>query len=170
MVTIHNILNFINLLIICCVIASTISIWVIITNNYSSLKFIVSLINLCNIGYLIALKFESKYIDDKIKIQNKFYVLTSIIQFYSGLLMLGVSTFNIFLGSICILSSIYNFFYAIFNLDVGVEPKREETPFVQASLFVHTNNNNNNNNNNKTESTESINTITDDDSEINNLT
>ena len=163
MVTIHNILNFINLLIICCVIASTISIWVIITNNYSSLKFIVSLINLCNIGYLITLKFESKYIDDKIQIQNKFYVLTSIIQFYSGLLMLGISTFNIFLGSICILSSIYNFFYAIFNLDVGVEPKREETPFVQASLFV-------NNTINKTESTESINTITDDDSEINNLT
>ena len=158
MVTIHNILDFINLLIIFCITASTIDIWVIISSNYSSLKFIVSLINLCNIGYLILLKFQPKYIDTILVVQNNLYILTSIIQFYSGLLMLGISTFNIFLGAICILSSLYNCFFVIININIAIEPNREETPFVSPSLFTI-----NTDTINKTDSSESINTITDED-------
>jgi hypothetical protein len=171
MVTIHNILDFINLLIIFCITASTIDIWVIISSNYSPLKCIISLINLCNIGYLILLKFQPKYIDTILIVQNNFYILTSIIQFYSGLLMLGISTFNIFLGAMCILSSLYNCFFVIININIAIEPNREETPFGSPSLFtINTNTNSNINTDtiNKTDSSESINTITDDDSVFNN--
>tara|TARA_B110000495_G_C22977936_1_gene574574 strand:+ start:963 stop:1487 length:525 start_codon:yes stop_codon:yes gene_type:complete len=117
MVSLKGILDITNLLVILFLITSVLETWVIISNNYSSLICIISLILFVNIFLLIYFKTSPTKIENVIVIHNKFYILNFIVQFYSGLLMLGLSVLNIVLGIICIFISLANLCYVVFDID-----------------------------------------------------
>lgn len=117
MVSLKGILDITNLLVILFLITSVLETWVIISNNYSSLKCIISLILFGNILFLIYFKTLPDKIDKVIVIKNNFYILNFIVQFYSGFLMIGLSVLNIILGIICISVSIANLFYLLFDIN-----------------------------------------------------
>jgi len=118
MVSLKGILDITNLLVILFLITSVLETWVIISNNYSAVKCIISLILFGNIFFLIYFKTHPEKIDTVIVIQNNFYILNFIVQFYSGLLMIGLSVLNIVLGIICITVSVANLFYVLFDIDI----------------------------------------------------
>jgi len=122
MVSIQGVLEFTNLIVILFFSISVIETWSLLAHHYDSMNCIVSLINFTNLLFLSYLKFEPRSIDRIILLNNIFYILTGIIHFYGGLLMLGLSTFSIFLGIMCILSGISNGLFVIFNLEDKISP------------------------------------------------
>jgi hypothetical protein len=122
MVSIQGVLEFTNLIVILFFSISVIETWALLAHHYDSMNCIVSLINFSNLLLLSYLKFEPRSIDRIILLNNNFYILTGIVHFYGGMLMLGLSTFSMFLGIMSILSGISNGLFVIFNLEDKISP------------------------------------------------
>ena len=120
MVTIKNVLNFCNLLIIFCYIISIIDNYIIISSKYIPLVFIVNTFNLFICFFLIYLKL----FPDKIDIYINEYIIHFLIQFTCGLFMIGLSNISIGIGVFSILNSLFNMFCLLFNnqLNETTEP------------------------------------------------
>lgn len=122
MVSIQGMLDFTNLIVILFFTSSVIETWSLLTHQYESMNCIVSIVNFVNILLLSFLKFEPRNIDRIIVVNNNFYILTGIIHFYGGMLMLGLSTFSMFLGIMSMISGIGNGLFVIFSLDDKISP------------------------------------------------
>ena len=128
MVNIQSVLDFVNLIIIPVFFTSVINTWAIIAYNYDSLKCIISIINMSNIGVLCYLKLEPHKLNTIFIVNNNNYIITAYIHLYGGMLMLGISTLNICMGVFCLCSFLYNLFYVIFNLEPRVSPVEFNQP------------------------------------------
>jgi hypothetical protein len=122
MVSIQGVLEFTNLITILFFSISVIETWALLAHHYDSMNCIVSIMNFSNLLFLSYLKFEPRSIDRIIILNNNFNILTGIIHFYSGMLMLGLSTFSMFLGIMSMISGIGNGLFVIFSLDDKISP------------------------------------------------
>ncbi len=138
MVSIQGVLEFTNLIVILFFSISVIETWSLLARNYDSMNCIVSLVNFVNLLLLSYLKFEPRSIDRIILLNNNFNILTGIIHFYGGLLMLGLSTFSMFLGIMSILSGIGNGLFVIFSLEDKISPVNFEHPTPNLSESTDT--------------------------------
>ena len=127
MVSIKNILNFCNLLMILCYFISVIDNYIIITTKYVPLVFIVNTFNLFICFFLIFLKLYP----DKIDIDINEYIINCLIQFTIGLFILGLSIISIGIGILSILNSLFNLFCLLFNNQLNYNT--ESSPNIKAS-------------------------------------
>ena len=117
MVSFTGVLTILNILSIIFINVNVLETWVVVSNDYSGLKLIVSLLLLCNSLFLIFFKIKPSYIQNLVVHPRAFNLFFFITLLYSGLLMCGLSVLGIVLGLLCLIISFCNLFYVLFEIE-----------------------------------------------------
>ena len=121
MVELANIIKFCNLLVIVLFFISVAGNYVVIGKTYNALMFIVNTFILF-MGVLLGL---AKIYPEKVDID--IHIFNSVIQFMSGVFMLGMSNISIGVGVMCILVALLNIFYVFFRPNI-TNPQESVVP------------------------------------------
>jgi hypothetical protein len=117
MVTMTGILNILNILSIFFININVLETWVVVSNNYSGLKLIVSLLLLFNSLFIIFFNIKYSYIQNFIVHPRALNLFIFVTLLYSGLLMCGLSVLGLVLGMLCLGISLSNLFYVVFEIE-----------------------------------------------------
>ena len=130
MVSFTGILTILNILSVIFININVLETWVVVSNDHSGLKLIVSLLLLSNSLFLIFFNIKPSYIQNLVvhpRVFNLFFFITLI---YSGALMCGLSVLGIVLGILCLVISLCNLFYILFEIEStdtrAVHPDNEQ--------------------------------------------
>ena len=115
MISIKNLLHFSNFIAILCFISSSIYTYVLLTDNYSSLKMIIASFNLVMVWILSYIQYKPSILDSIILLHDthQLFIVNFFIEFFCGLFMIGLGKINIGFGIIVIAISFYNMFFSL---------------------------------------------------------